>query len=79
MILFARQSLKIAAKAKRWPKSLKDLRRIWDETCEHVSDHVIQGAVKRAHSVDAEGNPRLGNPLMIHGLVFGEILCFPQN
>jgi len=36
--------------------------RIICEACEHVSDHAIQAAVKRAHSVDAEGNPRLGNP-----------------
>ena len=34
----------------------------WDEACANVSDHALQAAVKRAHSVDAYHNDNLGIP-----------------
>lgn len=53
---------KIAAQPYSWPKNLKDLREIWDQACENVSDHALQASVKRAHSVDSTGARNLGNP-----------------
>ena len=53
---------KIAAKPYSWPKNLKDLRKIWDLSCENVSDHALQASIKRAHSVDSTGAKNLGSP-----------------
>jgi len=53
---------KIAARSRNFPKDIGDLRANWNEACENVSDHALQAAVKRSHSVDENHDTNLGNP-----------------
>ena len=53
---------KIAARPRNFPKELSDLCQNWDKACANVSDHALQVAVKRAHSVDENHEDNLGNP-----------------